>query len=182
VTDQEIVEGISRKDNGTFLFLYHKYQEQILRMVQKNSGNAEDARDIFQEGLLALWTNITSGKFQLQANTRISTYLYALCRNIWISRLRKRKETQSIDQNPGLEIADEVNDLETHYEQVRTLEKHFGQLGDACKKILTMVYFKKTSMKTVAAEMGITEKTAKNNKYRCMQRLRAFYKTETQAS
>lgn len=178
MTDQEIVEGISRKDNGTFLYLYREYQDQILRMVQKNNGNTEDARDIFQEGLLALWSNISNGKFQVQANTRVSTYLYALCRNIWISRLRKRKITHSIDQNPGLEIAAEVSDLEAQYEQVKTLEQQFGKLGDACQKILTLVYFKKASLKEVAVQLDITEKTAKNNKYRCMQRLRAFYKTE----
>lgn len=180
MTDQEIVEGISRKDNGTFLYLYREYQGQILRMVQKNNGNAEDARDIFQEGLLALWANISSGKFQMQASVRVSTYLYTLCRNIWISKLRKRKVTHSIDQNPGLEVAAEVSDLEAQYEQIKTLEKQFGKLGDACRKILTLAYFKKASMKEIAAQMDITEKTAKNNKYRCMQRLRTFYKTENQ--
>lgn len=176
MTDQEIVDGISRKDNETFLYLYREFREQILRMVQKNNGNAEDARDVFQEGLVALWTNIAKGKFQIQAQAKVSTYLHALCRNIWISKLRKRKVTYSIEQTPALNIAAEVDDLTSQYDQVKTLEKQFEKLGDSCKKILTLTYFKKASMKEIAAEMAITEKTAKNNKYRCMQRLRAFYK------
>ena len=93
MTEQEIFDGIARKDNRTFLYLYKKYQGSILNMVQKNNGNEEDALDIFQEGLIALWTNISKGKFKVQDKAKISTYLYALCRNIWISRLRKKQYT-----------------------------------------------------------------------------------------
>ena len=57
MTDQEIYEGIVQQDNKTFLFLYNKYKGRIIGMVQKNSGSEEDALDIFQEGLIALWTN-----------------------------------------------------------------------------------------------------------------------------
>ncbi len=178
MTDQEIFEGIARKDNKTFLFLYQKYQASILRMVQKNNGNAEDALDIFQEGVIALWTNIQKGKFQLQDKARISTYLYALCRNIWISRLRKKKMTHSIDENPNLEIADEVNEMEEQHDRISELEQHFRKLGDACRQMLKLFYYQKASMKEIAVAMEVTEKTAKNNKYRCMQQLKSIYESE----
>jgi len=178
VTDHEIFEGIARKDNKTFLFLYQKYQSSILRMVQKNNGNAEDALDIFQEGVIALWTNIQKDKFQLQDKARISTYLYALCRNIWISRLRKKKTTHSIDDNPHLEIAAEVDEMEEQHSRINELEQQFRKLGDACQQILKLFYYQKASMQEIAVAMEITENTAKNNKYRCMQRLKAIYESE----
>ncbi len=180
MTDQEIFEGIARKDNQTFLFLYQEHQGQILRMVQKNSGNEADAHDIFQEGLVALWTNISRGKFVQKDNAKISTYLYTLCRNIWISRLRKRKNILSIDKRPHLEVAAEVDEMEAQYDQIAMLENQFAKLGDACRKILTLFYYQKAALKEIAELMQITEKTAKNTKYRCMQNLRTIYETETQ--
>lgn len=175
MTDKEIFEGIARKDNQTFLYLYEKYQSSILRMVQKNNGSPDEARDIFQEGILALWTNIATGKFEVQQEARVSTYLYAMCRNLWISKLRKKKPVFSMDNNPQLQFADEVHDMEEQYDQVKMLEEQFKKLGESCQQLLKLFYYKKASLSEIAIQMDITEKTAKNNKYRCMQNLRSFY-------
>lgn len=175
MTDQEIFTGIAQQDNRTFQFLYREYQGKILGMVQKNNGNAEDALDVFQEGIIGLWTNIEKGKFQLQESAKISTYLFALCRNIWISKLRKRKVMFTVDERTQGELIDEVDDMEEQYEQIKTLEDRFRQLGDRCQQILKLFYYQKIALKDIAQRLSITEKTAKNNKYRCMQKLRALY-------
>ena len=78
----------------------------------------------------------------------------------------------SLDDNPQIQIADEVGDMEEEYERIKKLETVFQKLGDACRTLLQMFYYKKSSLKEVAEVMGITEKTAKNNKYRCMQSLK----------
>lgn len=178
MTDQEIYEGIARKDNATFLYLYKTYKDRIISLVKRNSGNEDDALDIFQEGLIALWTNITQGKFEVKDKSKIGTYLYALCRNIWISRLRKTKRIDSIDDNPGVQEQVEVDDLEEGYEQVKLLERMLGKLGNTCQKLLKLFYYQKAPLKEIAVELSITEKTAKNNKYRCMQNLRTIFKAE----
>lgn len=149
-------------------------------MVQRNNGNEEDALDIFQEGLIALWTNISQGKFKVQDKAKISTYLYTLCRNIWISRLRKKKYTQPFEDNPKVQVA-EVEDMTEYHERINKLEQDFEKLGEACKKLLTLFYYQKASLKEIAESMNLTEKTAKNTKYRCMKNLRAIYKPENQA-
>lgn len=175
MTNQEIFEGIARRDNRTFLYLYKEYQAQIQRMVEKNSGNAEDALDIFQEGIIALWTNIQQGKFQLRDNAKISSYLFALCKNLWISKLRKRKDFKSLEESNDLSDQEDTEMLLAQHEKISELEKHFRQLGESCRKLLSLFYYQKTPLKSIAAQMQITEKTAKNNKYRCMQSLRSLY-------
>jgi RNA polymerase sigma factor (sigma-70 family) len=171
-------EGIARKDNRTFLYAYEKYQGQILRMVEKNNGNEEDALDLFQEGMIALWTNIQKGTFQLNEHTRISTYLFAMCRNLWISKLRKRKNMYLVRNTDDLEVAEELGQMEAQHERIQLLEQHLSQLGDACQRLLHLFYYQKASLKTIAQELDLTEKTAKNNKYRCMQQLRSLYQPE----
>lgn len=178
VTNQEIFEGIARKDNKTFLYLYKEYQSQILRMVEKNSGNADDALDIFQEGMVALWTNISQGKYTLREGAKVSSYFFAMCRNIWISRLRKQKNIQPLTETDELTDAKEIQEMQTQHELISDLEKHFRQLGESCRKLLSLFYYQKESLKVIAQQMGITEKTAKNNKYRCMQNLRSLYQQQ----
>ncbi len=144
-------------------------------MVEKNSGNAEDALDIFQEGIIALWTNIKQGKFQLQDNAKVSSYLFALCRNLWISKLRKRKDFKPLEASTELSDQADTDAMIAQHELIAELERHFRQLGASCRKLLSLFYYQKASLKAIAAQMGITEKTAKNNKYRCMQNLRSLY-------
>jgi RNA polymerase sigma factor (sigma-70 family) len=175
VTDLEIVQGITQKDNTTFLYLYQTHKDRIIHMVHKNSGSNADALDIFQEGIIALWTNISQGKYELQENAKIGTYLFALCRNLWISKLRKKKVEKPIDNEAPFVDQSTVDLLEDEYEQVKELTDFFNKLGDACKKLLDLFYYKKNSLKEIALLMSITEKTAKNNKYRCMQSLRQLY-------
>ncbi|MBX2875977.1 MAG: sigma-70 family RNA polymerase sigma factor [Saprospiraceae bacterium] len=175
MTNQEIFDGIARRDNRTFLYLYNEYQGQIQRMVEKNSGSVEDALDIFQEGIIALWTNIKQGKFQLRDNAKVSSYLFSLCRNLWISKLRKRKDFKPLDESNELSDKEETEAMLTQHEMISELERHFRQLGESCRKLLSLFYYQKVSLKAIAQQLEITEKTAKNNKYRCMQNLRSLY-------
>ena len=177
LTNKEIYNGILNRDNKTFTYLYKEYKDMITAMVIKNSGNEDDALDIFQEGLTALWTNIKMGKFEIQSNTKISTYLYTLCRNLWISKIRKVKPLYVVDDESTREIADEAYEAEENHERVSTLEKQLKRLGENCQKLLRLFYYEKASMKDIALSMQITEKTAKNNKYRCMQNLKSLYES-----
>ena len=175
MTEQEIYDGIAQRDQRAFRYLYDQFQGKILGMVQKNSGNEEDALDIFQEGMVALWTNIQTGKFQLQENTKVSTYLYALCRNLWISRLRKRKHHEVLETDERLEIPDETEAMEEEHERIQTLGQQLKKLGQSCQDLLRLFYYEKKALREIAEKLGLTEKTAKNNKYRCMKQLRALY-------
>lgn len=176
MTDQEIYNGIARKDNKTFQLLYNEHIGMIINLVQKNSGSKDDARDLFQEGLIALWTNIKNEKFQLNKNIKISSYLYALCRNIWISKLRKAKYTKPIDELNNIEGQTEgIEEMEEQYNKINQLTNYLEKLNNSCQQLLKLFYYKKNSLKEIALKMNFTEKTAKNNKYRCMKNLRELY-------
>lgn len=176
MTDKEIYEGIARKDNKTFQFLYNEHIGMIINLVQKNSGSKDEARDLFQEGMIALWTNIQKERFQLNKDIKISSYLYALCRNIWISKLRKAKYTKPIDELTNIEgPVSGLDEMEENYNKINQLTAYLEKLNDSCQQLLKLFYYKKNSLKQIASKMNFTEKTAKNNKYRCMKNLRALY-------
>ncbi len=179
MTQEEIYRGIAEKDSRTFTYLYNEYLGFVTRMVTRNSGSEADALDIFQEGLVVLWMNIQKDRFQLQDNTQISTYLYSVCRNLWISKLRKKKKTVAV-----AEYEAEIPDSSRHpFQQpdpeIMNLRRYFKQLDEKCRKLLKLFYYEKKSLRIIAERMDINENTAKNNKYRCMVKLRALYSQNT---
>lgn len=174
MTDQELYKGISEKRNEAFLFLYNNQIDTIIKMVKQNSGMEDDALDIFQEGMIAIWVNIQKGKYQLDGKTKVSTYLYSICRNLWFKKLRDSKKIVSMDSYAEqATTVEEDDDLE--YFKVKKLQAHFKKLGEKCQTILRLYYYKKASIREIAIQLNYEEKSAKNEKYRCMKRLRAMY-------
>jgi DNA-directed RNA polymerase specialized sigma24 family protein len=56
--------------------------------VLKNSGSSDDAKDVFQEGIIILCKNIREGKFQ--GTSTIGTYLFSICRFVWLKMLQHK--------------------------------------------------------------------------------------------
>lgn len=69
--------------------LYHDFSGKIKAFILKNSGNEEDAKNIFQETLMALMYRVTQGDFELKA--RLGTFLHSIWRNKWFNHIRKYK-------------------------------------------------------------------------------------------
>ncbi len=175
MTDKELYNGIAEKNNETFLYLYEHHIDSIINLVKKNNGIEQDAKDIFQEGMVALWINVKNNKYNLESNTKLSTYLYSICRNLWYKKLRSNKKVVSIDSAEELSHDPSFDEHTTSYDRIDQLRAHFKQLGDKCQVILNLFYYKKASIKDIALHFNYAEKTAKNEKYRCMQRLRKMY-------
>ncbi len=145
--------------------------------IRKNAGNKEDAEDIFQESISAAWLNLKQGKFEGDA-TRFNAYLRQICKFKWINRLRsavgKRisfKEDMALYEDDG-SITEEMGE---QIEQSRILDKSFADIGEKCKELLILFYFKKQSLNKIASLMNNTEESIKTIKYRCMMRLRKIY-------
>lgn len=172
MTDQELYEGILAGDRQVMQYLYREYFSPIARHVQKNGGQETDAFDVFQDSVIALWVNVKDGKYEVRENARLSTYLQGISKNIWFAKQRKAAKIQvataeaPVPAEPIEETQDYLSD------SILQLEKAFNVLGDKCRRLLRLFYYEKIPLREIAKLMAYTEKTAKNNKYRCMQQLR----------
>lgn len=146
----------------------------ILYLVTKNNGNEEDAEDIFQDSLIIVFKKIRANELDLSCSFR--TYLYSVCRNLWLQKLSKRKQysTEFNDVETFITMSDyalsEKNQDEV--EKFRLYQQHFTTLPNDCQKVL-MLFMNKVSLKDIATEMGFkTEKYAKTRKYLCKEELK----------
>ena len=164
MNEKEIFERIQRGDEKALEFLYKKYYRMMTKLVITNSGTEEEARDIYQEALIVFWQKATSGN--LVMTSKISTYIYSICQNLWRKELDRKKRLSHEEKDSPVSI-----DMETE-ERQRIIANCIEQLGDTCKKVLMYYYFDELSMQDIADKLGFANTdTAKTKKYKCKKKL-----------
>lgn len=169
--DSEILERIGRGDERILDHLYSKYYRMMTKLVLSNSGTEEEAKDVYQEALLAFWQKASSGKLVL--TSKISTYLYSICLNQWRKEL-DRKSRLSSEEVDGEEF--QPHDAK---ERLKIVKECIEELGDVCKGVLTYYYFDGLGMKDIAEKMNFSNTdTAKTKKYKCKKKLDSLIKSK----
>jgi RNA polymerase sigma factor (sigma-70 family) len=171
MTDKEIIEQLQQDKYGAAINGLYHILPPVKKYILANNGTAHDAQDIFQEALVVLYKKIQAGNFMLTVS--LKTYLLAIVKNCWLQELRLRKKIPVVDTDKDFSIEEPVE------EPAFTLaEAAFNALGEKCKQLLIMFYFNKKNYKMIAADMSFgDEKTAKNQKYRCLQKAKENYIT-----
>jgi RNA polymerase sigma factor (sigma-70 family) len=149
----------------------------VQSLILNNNGTPDDARDIFQEAMIVLYEKVKTGSFEL--NCLIKTYLYSVCRRLWLKRLsqlqRISPEVEKLEETVPVE-----EDLEQHEQKnidFQVMEQSMKHLGEPCKSLLEAYYLKQKNMVEIAASFGYTNAdNAKNQKYKCLMRLKKLFK------
>lgn len=141
----------------------------VEKYILDNSGNRDDARDIFQDAMYILIKKVEDANFEL--TSKLSTFIYGISKNLWLKNITQKK----IDPNElyqefhETDIEDDVDDLK----RVKWIKHCIDQLGEPCKTIIVQFYFFKVSMQEIAEKLNYTNaNNAKNQKYKCFQRLK----------
>lgn len=171
--DEDVIQGIlqgGKQETRCLRQLYRSHETMITSMVRTHKGSEEEANDIFQEAIIVFYEQVKSGKFVLKA--RISTFLYAVARNLWLSRLKKKgRESPLLEQQAAQEVEPAANPLERvlETEQRGLLMQFVGQLAQDCQQVLMQSIFEQCNMKEIAQQMGYrNEQIARNKKHKCI--------------
>ncbi len=169
-TTSDILEGIKKHDSNVLNFIYRKYFNEIRQYIIKNNGGEDDAKDIFQEGIIVLYRKIKDEKLNLTCS--VNTYFYSICRYLWLKQLNKQKLDLSDDYNidENIEIDDDFELLVLENEKFKLYQEHFIKLPDDCKKLLKL-FIENLSIKEIAQQMDFTENYTKKRKFMCKEYL-----------
>ena len=173
MSDQKILELFKNgKRSKAFKELYKLYP-RIEKLILSKGGTKADANDVFQEALIILNRNLEKSDFTLTSS--FYTYLYSVSRFVW-----KDMQNQFSKQELHNLSIDEVSIFHNVLEEQKYqfAEKAFRELGERCQELLQRFYFKKMSFKAIAEVMQFkSEKIAKNQKYKCLQKAKDIYRT-----
>ena len=164
-----IVEKIKDGKDAILEELYVKYRQEFISWVQrKYQCDPEDAKDIYQFYILNnRLTSLTSS---------IKTYLFAIGKNKALEINKKGKRFQLIENHKYDQLTDEIT-LDSNFEKnLKIVTQCLEMLGDPCNTILQLYYYYKKSMEDIMLRMDYKNTdTVKNQKYKCMNRLRKLF-------
>ena len=184
-TDDEFVAAIRYGDDRALAQLYRLHLPMISHYVLQNSGTEDEAKDVYQEGIMVFYEKVRDGSLELSC--QIKTYLYAVCRRLWLKRLTEKTRFGGHldDHEPYLETGAEADLVEAEERDRRfaTMGEALDLIGEPCRSLLEGFYLLDKSMQQLTAEFGYTNAdNAKNQKYKCLVRLKKLFFTNYQES
>ena len=177
MTDQQIVATIKdssvKNSESALNCVYRSYYSMIESFITQNNGTKDDAKDVFQETVISLYNNVKNDKYS--PDSKLSTYLFSISKNIWYKKLRKKGRMSNLEDNEHQQIpsGEDIHSQIEYSEQQILIGKLLHKVGQECGKVLKLFYFEKMRMVKIAAKMDYSsEQVAKNQKSKCMKKLR----------
>ncbi len=172
--DNETIARIREGDEEVIDQTYRQYRQEFIRWMRKKYAvSDEEAREFYQEIFCRFLVQVQNGKLTY-ITFSLKTYLFGIGRNLFSEK--KRKDIRFDHEIDEERIADSNEDSIQKKERevdYYFLEKSLQLLDANHQRLLEMFYYENKSMDYIALKLGYKNAaSAKNQKYRCMEKVR----------
>ena len=144
-SDHRYIEALRRRDESLIREIYREHARSIQRWVLARGGSSDDARDVFQEALMALFEKAQQPDFVLTCP--LGALLHVICSRKWVDRLRQKgrdTEVRNVEERRyTIDVAEDAltiaEDAITEQSRQQRLSKAFAQLSELCRQLLTLL-------------------------------------------
>jgi RNA polymerase sigma factor (sigma-70 family) len=174
--EKTLLEGLAKEDKAAIEQIYRDNYTMVQSLILNNSGTTDDAADIFQEAMIVLFEKSKMADFEL--NCQLKTYLYSVCRRLWLKKLQKMQRfgRQAEEMEEIIPVEDDLELHEKRQLDFNIMENAMSKIGEPCKSLLEAYYIHKKQMLQIATEFGYTNAdNAKTQKYKCLVRLKKLF-------
>jgi RNA polymerase sigma factor (sigma-70 family) len=173
-SNDEILRGILRNNSLILRHIYKQYFYKIHSFITNNSGDAEEANDIFQESIIVIYRKLKENSIIL-SNCSFETYLFSISKLLWLKQLQRKKESivkvEDMHGYADTVIDDDFSDIIRKNEKYKLFQDHFQKMGKDCQTILQL-FFEKVPIKQITEVMGYSsESYTKKRKHQCKEYL-----------
>lgn len=166
-------------DQNAFAELLQQYREPLIQLLQKMTGNRDDAEDLMMESFARAFKNLKN----YQPHYAFSTWLFRIATNAGIDHLRKKRlRTTSLDKTStsaeGEEFSHDISsgqpDPEEHLisdQKREMLRKVVEQLKPRYRELILMRYYQEMSYEEIADKLNVPLGTVKAQLYRAKELL-----------
>jgi len=172
--NKRVIDGILSGNQKIFNDLYEYEFSKVVNLIIRHSGNVENAKDIFQDAIIILIEKVYSNKLDLTCS--IKTYLYSICKYLWMDQVRQNKRVMQMIKLFDKEYI--TNDISIYFHSTpgifENVNSEINKLGDPCQQLLECYYYKQMSWEEIAIKLGYASAaSARNQKYKCLERIRS---------
>lgn len=182
--DVELLAEMGLGNPHASKIIYNTYYPIISKWIINNSGDEEQAQDIFQDGLIVLYQKSKDPEFCLTC--KVGTYLFAICKRLWFKKYQNKRQQNTLQVDFAEEsnnwdnaLADDEVDVEeflNNEAQYERLHESLAKLGEPCLQLIKLFYIDRLSMQDIASKMQYANMdTAKVQKYKCITRLKKYF-------
>jgi RNA polymerase sigma factor (sigma-70 family) len=173
-SDAELLQGLKQRDPQILNYLYKEFHPIAKSIVERNSGNREDTKDVLQDSIIVIYKKISAGDLDIKCS--LKTFFYSVCRNIWNQRLDRKWRMVYQREMANEESEDYEQEFfkvdEEMLEKLRLFHHHFLKLPHDCQLILKL-FMAKSPLKEIAKVVGLKDESyVKTRKYLCKNMLR----------
>jgi RNA polymerase sigma factor (sigma-70 family) len=170
IDSQSFIASVRKGEKVDFSPLY-KHFPMIERMIKQNNGSKDDAKDIFQNTLLAFYNNCCKKEFSL--TVKIETYLYSIAHNLWLKELNRTKDFINSEK---IELVEEESGDKVEKEVlIDKMNDSFDRLSEQCQQLIKLFHYQSMSWEEIMYKLGYkNEHAARNQKYKCLQKLKSM--------
>ena len=177
--EEKLIRAGQRGDQQAMDTLFRRYQRPLFQTALRVLGNAEDAEDALQDGLLSAYRNLR----RFEGRSQFSTWLTRIVINAALMRRRsaKARPAVSLDEAPRedeLPATERFSDNRPNPEQVfagTELREMIGANLDELSPLLRTAFVLREvqgySTGEAAKKLGVTENTLKARLWRARHQL-----------
>lgn len=171
----ELLKAIHGGNKEAFAELYNRYKKPLYLYALKKLGNPDEVDDLLQDLFTAVWVN----RSNIDVNKELISYLYVSLRNKIIDYMAKSKNKARYEESiKKFAVGFEDNTdfrvrSQIFIEQLDLLLTNHTNLQ---QKIFKMRFYKNMGNQEIAQELGISEKTVRNQLSLLLKELRGKIK------
>jgi len=168
-SDEKLIELIKSGEENALVVLYKDNYTMVKNFIMRNNGDEDEAADVMQDSLIALWQNVNREDFTL--TVKLSTYLMSIVKNQWFKKLKKKSRFVVVDETYKENIG-ETTEIQSNSFDHEIIRQKVNDLDETCKKLLSYFYFDGLNNKSIADKLGFANTdTVKSKKYQCFKKL-----------
>jgi len=168
-----------KEENREELFtrLYLQAFPQTAAYVHKMGGNAEEARDVFQDALVIYYEKVVCGELTLRYSAK--SYLLGVVKNLWKHQYAARSRYRSVFCQQDEELP-EIHDHVYTEISASGLLQLLSTAGRKCMELLRAAYYENLGAAGLAERFGYgSTHSATVQKYKCLEKVKETVKEKS---
>jgi DNA-directed RNA polymerase specialized sigma24 family protein len=168
MNENKIIVNTAEDRARLFISFYKSVFPAVAKYVSKMGGSFDEAKDIFQDALVAWYEKAASDDLVLRSDEK--SYIFGISRNLWLKKHQHNSHYVPLDgYDAGSEEKATISDSK--------ILNFLQTAGKKCLDLLRSFYYDELPLTDIANAFGFSGvRSATVQKYKCLEKVRETVK------
>jgi len=176
--DNAVIEALKNRDPNALKQIYSNNRLAFISFAKKYPITEDDVIDVYQDAIIALRDNAIKGTID-DLKSELKTYLFSIGKYMIYNKLKQQRKIHLVEDSSSFIKDEDTFTFNTAQSELtneqKLLQKAFKALGQKCKAILTLFYYRGFDLEDIMNELNYTNKdVVKSQKSRCIKSLKTM--------